>query len=594
MKPKNDNPVAEIRAGWQWWLGAIIAIAAFVFGAVGLWRYEAGLGTHPDPFSIAYHTLQLFILHAPHLEHPAPWPLHVGRFLAAFIFFTAATKTLLRIFRNELLIWRLRLPRRKGHVIICGLGDLGLRLALDGRRRGKFVVAIEKADAHGAIERARAKGVLVLTGDARDPAQMRRANLNRAALLFAAGTDDQTNIAIATLSSRLAQADERRKAPLICRLLVNDAGLGALVRDESLFARTTNKYRINFNDLDSGAASVRQALSRFYLDFHPIGEDDDTLVHLIVIGFGPIGRNLVLQAARVGHFANEIGKHQRRLKITVVDKAPIEGWNAFCGRHQLSEVCDIDFIAQPWADKQFETLMESFGPAAGAKGKLVTYAVCIEGDDQTNLRVSIELSKIVADRRAQVLVHQVDGYGFTVLLPVSGNAAPRLSQVHAFGMKEDIYTWEVLLHEIEDQRAQAIHQDYQEKRTVGGAEDRDNPGWDALSEDFKDSNRQAADHIAVKLRAVGYHDEPLNKEKQLIQRFEAADLEVMAKMEHARWCAERRVAGWKHGPVTDRTNKISDSLLPWEQLGAEMQKRDREQIEAIPGVLAKIGRGIYR
>jgi hypothetical protein len=85
---------AEHRSSWQGWLGALVAIIAFAFGAIGLWHYEAQHSGHPDVVSVFYHTLQLFILHAPHLEHATPWPLHVGRLLAAGLVFAAAGKAL--------------------------------------------------------------------------------------------------------------------------------------------------------------------------------------------------------------------------------------------------------------------------------------------------------------------------------------------------------------------------------------------------------------------------------------------------------------------------------------------------------------------
>jgi hypothetical protein len=208
--------------------------------------------------------------------------------------------------------------------------------------------------------------------------------------------------------------------------------------------------------------------------------------------------------------------------------------------------------------------------------------------------LGLELSKIIAERPAQVLVHQTSRYGFSALFPAEERGSGQPTRVYAFGMAEDVFTWDVLLHESEDQLARALHEDYQEKRTAEGVPDKDNPSWDDISEDFKESNRQAADHIAAKLRALGYHDEPLTKEKQRIERFEGEELFLLAKMEHARWCAERWLAGWKPGPTRDPAHKMSDSLVPWEQLRPDRQKRDREQISAIPKVFSRIQRGIYR
>lgn len=580
------------RSGWQWWLASIVAIAAFAFGALGLWRYESLRG-HPDGLSIVYHSLQLFILHAPHLEPPIPWQLHLGRLLAAVLLSAAAGAAFYKVFRNEWLLLRLWWPWGSPHVVVCGLGDLGLRLALDGRRLGRFIVAVENHPAPATLEKARGSGVLVLEGDARDSAQLRRARVGRADFLIAACEKDQTNVAIASLAGQFAQSG-KRVAPLVCRLVIQEPKLRTVLSSETVFPNTGTAYRVNFSDLDLQDTAARQALRRYPLDFEPIRERDETVVHLVVIGFGQTGQSLTLHAARVGHFANEVGKHAKRLRITAVDKNPT-GWNDFISRYQkLQEVCDSQFASHAPGDAQFLAAMDAICPSPNSSEALITYAVCIEGNDEVNLRLGLELLKLTTNRPAQVLIHQTSRRGFAALFPDEGRGSRLSGRVHVFGMAEDVFAWDVLLHESEDKLARVLHENYQAQRAAEGAPDEDNPHWEDLSEDLKDSNRQAADHVAAKLRALGYHDEPLTPDKHRIEKFEDEELLLLAKMEHARWSAERWLAGWKPGPVRDTKKKISDCLVPWDQLPLDKQKRDREQIAAIPEALSRIGRGIYR
>ena len=153
----NATASADFRSSWYQWTLAVLVVATLAFGARGYWLYEHT--THPElppeAPSIAYHTLQLLIAHAPHLDRhipdveidiepapiargpymgvPLPWQLHVGRFCGVAVLFTAGMIAFLKFFREEMLLFRLRWPWRWGHVVICGLGDMGLRLALDGR-----------------------------------------------------------------------------------------------------------------------------------------------------------------------------------------------------------------------------------------------------------------------------------------------------------------------------------------------------------------------------------------------------------------------------------------------------------------------------
>jgi hypothetical protein len=64
------------------------------------------------------------------------------------------------------------------------------------------------------------------------------------------------------------------------------------------------------------------------------------------------------------------------------------------------------------------------------------------------------------------------------------------------------------MHESTDTVARALHEDWREKEAARPKKDgekkkdADRP-WDNLGEMYKQSNRNAADHIPIKLRAIG-------------------------------------------------------------------------------------------
>ena len=110
--------------------------------------------------------------------------------------------------------------------------------------------------------------------------------------------------------------------------------------------------------------------------------------------------------------------------------------------------------------------------------------------------------------------------------------------------------------------------------------------WDSLPVDMRDSNRQTADHLAVKLRMVGCHEDDGDLTKRLVD-LEAGEIEVLARMEHARWCAERFIAGWRYG-ATDRDRKIHADLVPWGDLGEDSREYNRVSILGIPAALKRV------
>jgi voltage-gated potassium channel Kch len=571
-----------------------VVIATLAFGFTGLWKYDGVSGHRPEVGSVFYHTLQLFILHAPHLEAPVPWQLHLGRILGAGVFFVliaGIVRTILVYTHKEwLLIQRLRGPWTRGHVVICGLGDLGLRLALEGRRRKKPIVAIERFLDPAARELARKNGILVLEGDACDPRQLRAAQVARAEFVVAACPDDDTNVAIAATVNQVVSSDARRTSSLVCRLLVKNPRTRTLLAQHAILPRSA-RIRVNFRDLDQHAIAARQVFRQNPLDFEPIRENDDTLVHLIVIGYGDVGQSLASHAAHIGHFANEVGRG-KRLRITVADPSG-NSLKEFRARYpSLNLVCDL----KPWTkdptDPNFVAALEKLSPDGGKTVELVTYAVCLEGTEgeEANFRVGVELAARVKGRRAQILVHQRSCCGFATVLAAPPAGAQEMGRIHPFGMIEEVFTWDVLLHEEDDEVARALHDDYHSRHP-------DKP-WEQLSEELRDSNRHAADHIPIKLRALGYHEEPLRKDKDKdtarITSFTPDQVLLLSKMEHARWCAERWLAGWKYGPETIREKKINKHLRPWNKLTPEQQKKDHEQIEAIPNALLRVDKGIYR
>lgn len=145
-----------------------------------------------------------------------------------------------------------------------------------------------------------------------------------------------------------------------------------------------------------------------------------------------------------------------------------------------------------------------------------------------------------------------------------------------------------------DQMAKAVHGAYLDlqRRTRGeafGSEAAEKP-WAELPMGYRDDNRAVADHIDHMLRAVGLGRRPVSGQPVAIS---PAQLESMAAMAHARWMAGKLLDGWRFAEKRDNARRLHPSLIPYEALVEAEKDKDRDQIRAIPHILAILGEELF-
>lgn len=97
--------------------------------------------------------------------------------------------------------------RQKDHIVVCGLGNVGVRVVESLAQLGAPVVAIEKRRAESFGESIEALGVPVIYGDARRDELLIEAGIRKAKAVVCATDDDLTNLEVAL--------DARRENPQI-------------------------------------------------------------------------------------------------------------------------------------------------------------------------------------------------------------------------------------------------------------------------------------------------------------------------------------------------------------------------------------------
>jgi hypothetical protein len=130
------------------------------------------------------------------------------------------------------IIGKRAVPRRD-HVVVVGMGQVGLRLCTYLRERGVAVVAIELEPAAAAVRFAREQKIPVMIGHGEDRGLLERVFLPRARALVAATAEDLVNIEIAITADVVSPGMPvvlRAREGVLTRETLELFGLG-IVRD---------------------------------------------------------------------------------------------------------------------------------------------------------------------------------------------------------------------------------------------------------------------------------------------------------------------------------------------------------------------------
>jgi hypothetical protein len=138
----------------------------------------------------------------------------------------------------------------------------------------------------------------------------------------------------------------------------------------------------------------------------------------------------------------------------------------------------------------------------------------------------------------------------------------------------------------------SIHERYCQCRIAAGELAVDNPSlrsWDQIGEDLRQANQEQADHILYKLSLLGYglENDPKAKGPPIV--FSNDEFESLAKLEHLRWSADRKLAGWTYGKIRDNELRRHPMLVPYDELPEPEKEKDRQTVRDVPFVLRAAG-----
>ena len=567
----------------QWQLLAAVWLLTLAFGYRASSLQYDSMGLSHSFWDTLYNALGLFTLNSAGSLSPLVWQLEVARFLAPIVAAFTAVKAVGLLLTAEAFRFRQRFTR--GHTVVCGLGQRGLRLALQLRKAGSRVVVVECDPADPLLESCRQAQIATMVADATEAPVLRLARVDTASHVIAVCGSDAVNAEIAAQTAALVQ--RRRGGPLHCLIHIVDAQLWKLLRERELGDDPSSAFRLEFfNIFESGA----RAMLREY----PAFERDGETPHVLIVGLGCLGEHLASRVAWEWH--RERRRGAGRMQLSLLDVAATERCQALVGRHPaLVDACDVTALDIDACSPAFERC--EFLSDERDRCSVTAVYVCLD-DDTRALSAALTVHRQTRACGVPIIVRLDGGHALAELLGGRTTAAAEFADVHAFSLLDATCQAELVLRGTHEALATAMHDVYVEEQLRAGHDPADNPmvaPWDELPAEIRESNRRAADHTRVMLTAAGCTVAPLEDWDADLFLFSADEIETMGALEHRRWMDERKAAGWRQAPADRRANgKTSPHMVAWDQLPEEVKDYDRATVRRVPALLALVGLEVRR
>ena len=558
-----------------------IGLLAIVLGVIGYHRYGV---MHHTPFGLVdsfYRAIKLFGMNG---DQPPPLPpsLKIARILAPLVVGYAAVAGFLRLFREQALLANVRL-RYRDHIVICGLGTSGFKLATGFVEAGYWVVVIERDASNQSLAGARRRGIPVLVGDATDPHLLEQANVDRAAQLVATCGRDETNVEVAMAARALPR---HRAGSLTAFVNINDLSLWRLLKAAALATAGRLPFRLElFTVADAAAGVVTQS-------HPPFPDAADGVVrrpHVLIVGDAGPGGQLPLHVA--GLWRNSEPRPGEELQVTLTGPDAEADLAALLIAHpELQRIAAFrsHIVSLDTIDTTGKGLMPADLPAP-----TIIY-VCIQ-DEADALAAGLALEH-AGTAAAPIVVTVRELHAGAGAALTEGELTTR---VLAFGILDSVLSPEFLDSGAMELLARAKHDSFVREELAKGVAPGSSPAlrsWDDLDETFRSANRGFADGIGPKLSALGLVvvPDPLADARAPGFQFSAEEIEELAREEHDRWMAERVADGWRYGTPRDNARKLHPSIVAWADLPEDEREKDRQPVRDIPSMLAHVGLQLAR
>ncbi|WP_175428380.1 NAD-binding protein [Bacillus solimangrovi] len=523
---------------------------------IGVFGFKVTYGYSID--EAAYNSVRMFFINFDIPVYPAP-PLYliVTKWLAFFIVVSSIVHIILFSMFERINFYFI--THHSSFITIIGLNDYSVSLALDLLKQRKKVLLLTENNDDSKIQTLKLNGVKVLCGDITDQALYKKMCVERSRNIIIYTMSDSQNLdALMELDEYLL--NKKLDSPIKTIVHFVDKQLEDVIQE---IEKEVSKAHFDLKLLNIYENSAKQLFFKKPL-YENIDMDKEN-AHLLIVGFGRIGENILLQAAKIAHFPSE-----RPLRVTVIDSdaETLSSW--FYLRYPLiNKVCDIQFLSYDIRTKEFK---EHIRQIKTSENQYSYIAICLN-DDELSLKAALNFMTELKTVPTGIKMIRDSTFARWI-----DNHNKKFHNLFRFGNTDDISNVGTIINEKQDRLAKAIHDLYLKKNENGQP-------WNNLTAFIKSSNRAQADHIDAKLSYLGLRQVSTGEvsEKMYttinLQEFNSMlvnKLERLAITEHNRWNAFHHINGYTQIPPheeIDHENKKHYCLTTWNDLDEVSQVR---------------------
>jgi hypothetical protein len=486
------------------------------------------------------------------------WRILLGRWTGLAAVFGAAGTALAAVLQERLALAAARFMKQD--VVVIGAGAVATKAFDLAFRSGRSVLWLG-APSLGVSS----MGAIALPWPPEDATRAVFEHSRRAEHILLSNADD-------ALSLTLVRAAREAAPHAFITVLMRDARLSEDA------AATLNQPRTRV--LSRAAISAR-ALHQAHPPFLLARSFGHDRIHAVIVGFGQTGqaiardlivncRTTFLEKPRI----TIIDPHARSLEGVMRLRAP-----------EIDECAEFVFVEGRIASEAIEPNAEVLTEAVQSGGAMTAAYICLAEDAAVLASAGMVQSMLraVGVARAPIFVRLRDASA----LGVHHGDAKGLDALTPFGDLDAILAASEFLSRAPDAAARSFSAAY---RAALAPEARDDPNnvsarpWDHLEETFRQANRDAVAHIPAKLASAGIDPALWRGMIGMPQLDEAHHLftddqgcEDLARLEHHRWNAQRRMDGWRwtDAPRKDEALRRHPSLVEYDALADDVKEFDR-------------------